>query len=88
MSPDSLPKDILGVSILLRDNNVDFHIRESELKLLEDTLTKIVFTDPAEPQMVRLDTTIGRVTFRSTALTGWIIYDDPSQVKGWITDEM
>lgn len=82
------PDNIIGVSILLRNNSVDFHIRQAELPMLEETLTSISLIPVASPKKVQIQTNMGLVNFFSYHLTGWIIYDDPTQLKGWITDEM
>jgi hypothetical protein len=86
MIPDTTPDDIIGVSILLRSNSVEFHIRKSELPMLEETLTAITLIPASEPKKVQIQTNMGLVNFFSSHLTGWIIYDDPSQIYGWGSD--
>lgn len=87
MTPDTTPDGILGVSILLRSNSVEFHIRKSELAMLEETLTTISLIPAGSPKKVQIQTNMGLVNFFSSHLTGWIIYDDPAQIHGWMPDE-
>lgn len=80
-NPQDDGDDFVEISLLLRGNAAEFIILRGQLPRLEETLTAILTIPPDQPKMVKLETTVGIITFFSNYFTGWIVRDDPVMVK-------
>jgi len=69
--------DFVEISLLLRGNAVQFIIMSDQLPRLEEILTSFLHIPLAEPKVIKLETTVGIITFLSSHFTGWIVVDDP-----------